>query len=109
MFNRVPILFFIFFWLGPKCYLDPVIDLECQKYYNQQLKKHVYSRVETEPQFPGGPATYQRFLNQNLRITQEIIDSEEIQWAPMSRVKFIVMKTTIRTKKKQILKTSRIS
>ena len=54
-------------------------------------QKDVYTTTEIEPEFPGGPAAYQRFLNRHLRIPQEMIDNEEIpNLSSMSKMKFIV-------------------
>jgi len=63
---------------------------DCPHYYSQSLKKNVYTTVEIEPEFPGGAAAYQRFLNRNLRVPQETIDEGEYNWAAMSHMKFII-------------------
>jgi len=44
---------------------------DCHYYYNKLLKKNVYTSVDIEPEFPGGAAAYQRFLNRNIKITDE--------------------------------------
>lgn len=63
---------------------------DCPYYYSKLLKKNVYTKVEIEPEFPGGAAAYQRFLNRNMRMPQETIDAGETNWSAMSNMKFIV-------------------
>ena len=36
----------------------------------------IWSKVEIEAEYPGGPAAWMRFLNRNLRVPQDIIDNE---------------------------------
>ncbi|WP_315821346.1 hypothetical protein [Paraflavitalea speifideaquila] len=55
------------------------LDLGCKSYYHKTLKKTVYTQVEIEAQFDGGPGSWQRFLTKNLRIPQALIDSDDIQ------------------------------
>jgi protein TonB len=60
----------------------------CKSYYNSTLKKQVYTQVEIEPEYGGGTAAYQRFLNKNMQYPQEGIDEHN----PQDRIemKFIV-------------------
>ena len=51
---------------------QPVTKTECKYYFNQQLKKNVYTQMETEPEYAGGAAAYQRFLNRNIRLPRDI-------------------------------------
>lgn len=51
----------------------------CTFYYDKMLKKNVYTKVEIEAHYGGGPAAYQRFLNKNLQIPQEQIDNDDLQ------------------------------
>jgi len=61
----------------------------CKSYYNATLKKQVFTQAEIEPEFPGGPVPYQRFLSKNLRYPQ--IDSNDLQELQLSvKIKFIV-------------------
>jgi hypothetical protein len=60
----------------------------CQSYYSNSLKKKIYTQVDEEPEFPGGAAAYQRFLNRNLKYPQEQIDNDELQLTVI--MKFIV-------------------
>lgn len=60
----------------------------CKSYYNNFLKKKVYTTVEIEPAFPGGAAAFQRFLNRNLKYPQEQIDIGDLQSTVM--VKLVV-------------------
>jgi len=60
----------------------------CAYYYDKKLKTKVYTSVEVEPEFPGGKASYQRFLNKNLRYPQEQIDLNDLQSTAIMR--FIV-------------------
>lgn len=46
--------------------------------------------MEIKPEFPGGEAAYQRFLNRNMRIPQEIIDAEEQEPLRSPIMKFVV-------------------
>jgi protein TonB len=46
--------------------------------------------VDIEPEFPGGEAAYQRFLNRNMRIPQEIIDTQEQEPLRSPIMKFVV-------------------
>lgn len=47
----------------------------CASYYSNLLKKQVYTRMEIEPEFPGGVSQYVRFMNRNVKCTGEMIDS----------------------------------
>lgn len=48
----------------------------CASYYDNTLKQIVYTTVEIDPAYGGGPGAWQRFLNKNLRIPNEVIDNE---------------------------------
>ncbi|OQP62544.1 hypothetical protein A3860_28040 [Niastella vici] len=62
--------------------------LECPFYYSKLLKKNVYTKVEIEPEFPGGEAAYQRFLNKNLLITED--PNDDVTSLPIPKMNFIV-------------------
>jgi protein TonB len=62
--------------------------VDCPKYYSKELKKYVYTKVEIEPEFPGGAAGYQRFLNRNLRYPQE--QAEATVFQSQVKMKFTV-------------------
>lgn len=63
---------------------------DCPHYYSPLLKKEVYTKVEIEPEFPGGAPAYMRFLNRHLRIPQEMDINELVNLSSMSNMKFIV-------------------
>ena len=54
------------------CVAGNAAESPCSFYYSKELKKNVYTQVEIEPDFPGGAAGYQRFLNKNLKFPQDI-------------------------------------
>jgi hypothetical protein len=63
----------------------------CKSYYNTLLKKHVFTQVEVEPEFPGGAAQYQRLLFKNLRFLPGEIDSFDLPSMSSSVIiKFVV-------------------
>jgi hypothetical protein len=63
---------------------------DCPHYYHPLLKKDVYTKVEIEPEFPGGAAAYMRFLNRHLRLPKDMDISELVNLSAMSNMKFIV-------------------
>lgn len=46
-------------------------------YFDSSRKMKLYTLVEIEPEFPGSSGDYQKFINRNLRVPQEMIDNEE--------------------------------
>lgn len=88
MQTKLSILFFALCWMadrpGWKATANP-----CAYYYDSTLKKNVFTKVEIEPEFPGGMVGYQRFLNKNLKITGEMIDSDQVK-SPYPVMQFIV-------------------
>ena len=51
----------------------------CASYYYNLLQKRVYTKMEIEPEFPGGMSEYNRFMNRNVRCTNEMIDADNWQ------------------------------
>jgi hypothetical protein len=45
----------------------------CSYTYNKELKKNVYTQVEIEAEYPGGAAAFLRFINRNMRTSDELI------------------------------------
>ena len=91
MIMKFIIILFAFYFMTGRHSSENETGATCQHYYSKSLKKNVYTKAEIEPEFPGGPAAYQRFLNRNLRIPQEMIDNEEVAGvSSMSKMKFIV-------------------
>jgi protein TonB len=88
MITKLLILLFTLLCLAGNVKPHTAEDAACQKYYSREFKGYVYTRVDIEPEFPGGGLGYQRFLNRNLRIPQEIIDEQEPLISPI--MKFIV-------------------
>jgi protein TonB len=88
MVTKLWILLYTLFLVADNVRPDAAEDAACQKYYSRELKGYVYTKVEIEPEFPGEGLAYQRFLNRNLRIPQEIIDEQEPLRSPI--MKFIV-------------------
>lgn len=81
------------FWMadsGPKVNIDDKAtdNRACKSYYDNKLKKQVYTQTEVEAQYGGGSASCQRFINKNMRYPQEQIDEDNLQ--SNVTVKFIV-------------------
>lgn len=89
MLIKLSVLFFTLFWMADNARPGPA-QAPCSYYYSKALKKNVYTRVEIKPEFPGGEAAYQRFLNRNMRIPQDIIDAEEQEPLKSPIMKFVV-------------------
>ena len=51
----------------------------CTSYYYDLLQKRVYTRMEIEPEFPGGMSEYARFMNRHVRCTEEMIEADDRQ------------------------------
>lgn len=52
---------------------QPEKATDCPYYFNKELKKKVYTKVEIEAEYAGGAAAFQRFLNRNLRASNELV------------------------------------
>jgi len=63
-----------------------VAKTACEFQYDSVLKKPVYTKVDIEPQFPGGPAALQRFYQKNLRYPGDSSENPK----STTRVSFIV-------------------
>lgn len=87
MLTKLSILLFTLFCLGDNVRPEAA-EGTCSFYYSKELKKNVYTQVEEVPEFPGGEAAYQRFLNRNMRVPLEVIDDQEPLRSPI--MKFIV-------------------
>lgn len=62
---------------------------DCDHYYDQSLKKNIYTKVEIEADYAGGPAAYQRFLNKHLRYPN-VDNDDPNSWQTSVRLEFIV-------------------
>lgn len=60
----------------------------CSYDYNKSLKKKVYTKVETDAEFPDGAIAYMRFINKNLRVPAESVENG--QYPPSSVFEFVV-------------------
>jgi len=87
---RISFLPFGLSWIVFATMSGDISKPDCPYYYSKLLKKNVYTKVDIEPEFPGGAAAFQRFLNRNLRMPQETIDADETNWSDMSNMKFVV-------------------
>jgi hypothetical protein len=65
-----------------------VIRINCKSYYDDSLKKKIYTEVTKEASFPGGKTEQIRFLSKHVRYRDEQIDSGNLQTTVW--VKFIV-------------------
>ncbi|OQP62543.1 hypothetical protein A3860_28035 [Niastella vici] len=59
----------------------------CNSYFSDLLNKQVYTRMEIEPEFPGGMSQYVKFMNRHVRVTPEMIEKGSRQ----TSVGFILM------------------
>lgn len=88
---KLSIVSFVFLFIAGSYSSENDTGTGCRHYYSQPLNKNVYTTTDIEPEFAGGPAAYQRFLNRHLRYPQEMIDIEEFEnVSSMSKMKFIV-------------------
>jgi periplasmic protein TonB len=60
----------------------------CASYYSPLLNKRVYTRMEVEPEFPGGLAKYSRFMNRNVKTTAGKVDADT--WQSSVEFNFII-------------------
>lgn len=88
MLKALSIFFFTFYLTPENRILRCSIETNCQYYLSTSLKKKVYTRLEIEPEFPGGTVAYVRFINNNLLIPQDTED--DITTLPMPKLKFII-------------------
>jgi hypothetical protein len=80
-------------WLSCKNHVKTVHRFTkqvCSSYYSDLLNKQVYTRMEIEPEFPGGISEYIKFMSRNVKCTEEMIDSKNSQ----SSVGFTLMVDT---------------
>lgn len=55
-------------WLWPntsKTTKAPQSTVECPSHYDTSVKMNVYTRVDTEAEYPGGAAAWGRYINRN--------------------------------------------
>jgi len=78
MLTNLSILLFTLCWMADNARPGPT-QIPCSYYYNKTLKKNVYTQVEIVPEFPGGEAAYQRFLNRNLRYPNDMFAADTWQ------------------------------
>lgn len=82
------LLFFLLYWIaGDQTQTNGKIT-DCKYYYNESLRKQVYTIVEVEPEFPGGAAAYMRYINKYLRNLEDSVD--DLTSLPIPSMKFIV-------------------
>jgi hypothetical protein len=60
----------------------------CASYYSAALKKRVYTKMEVEPEFPGGLSKYSRYMNRNVKTTAGKIDADT--WQSSVEFSFII-------------------
>lgn len=86
IFAFLPVVVLYILWTTTNSSVSP---LSCKSYYSNSLKQNIYTEVDSAPEFPGGSAACQRFLNKNLRFPT--LDSDALQSMPSSvKIKFIV-------------------
>jgi hypothetical protein len=78
MQTKLSILFFVLSWITGKPGWESTTD-PCAHYYDKKLNKNIYTSVEIEPEFPGGTEAYARFINKNLKISNEMVDSDLVR------------------------------
>ena len=60
----------------------------CASYYSSLLNKRVYTKMEVEPEFPGGLTKYSRFMNRNVNTTAGKVDADT--WQSSVEFNFII-------------------
>ncbi|MBO9632664.1 MAG: hypothetical protein J7578_06055 [Chitinophagaceae bacterium] len=65
------------------------IQKDCPSYFSRALHKTVYRSGDTEPDFPGGPSAYTRFLGKHLRVPEEVMEDGSTS-IPRVNMKFVV-------------------
>jgi len=86
IFALLPVVVLFMLWTTTNSAVSP---LPCKNYYSNALKQNIYTEVDSAPEFPGGSAACQRFLNKNLRFPA--LDSDALQTMPSTvKIKFIV-------------------
>jgi hypothetical protein len=86
-------LFFSLFWISCKNSVEIKVgeiqpEQVCASYYSSLLNKRVYTKMEVEPEFPGGLTKYSRFMNRNVKTTAGKVDADT--WQSSVEFNFII-------------------